>query len=479
MLLKTNNTDDFSITLELNVYYNKKQIELVVDTWDKNAHTHNTKQFPASDFSQALDYFEQQERLFDKEGVSKPAFAPQTVAVLDGAKIIREMTNLFCQFPGEEEKHPLRSRIQDIKEGDAFLIPSSFNTVLLRQAAYDAHQDLDEKDEPWIVYDVADDAWFEEDIMDAERFLRAQMHGKAEYSVLNGTPVNLVTIIRERASENEQWVDSFWVDAKKVPSVDLFRAAVSDFLRTKDGAQAIKDSCNDFNWGDAMMYVPQEIWKKHGIYPVELTHPPKEMGLAPTPNNNPMIFTVDQDELLFDPSQEVTFESSLIFEDDVYVSDKAMQEADAYLWATDYLCDRLTKEVTPRFSPEVVESMENINFYAVQNVKTGYTSLEATFWYMLEDGEETHTSVTLPLTEEERTVLASSLDAYCRQQHKRPLLVYVNDFRFEYHKEPIVPDGAPKPALADRILNASQRANNDKAGETPLTRESSPDVERS
>lgn len=410
---------------------------------------------------------------------AKPLFAPQTVAVLDDAKIIREMTNLFCQFPGEEEKPPLRSRIQDIKKGDAFLVPSSFNTFLVRQAAYDAHQNLDEKDEPWIVYDIADDCWFEEDIANAERTLQALQYGKVGEPVFAGTPVNLVNIIRERPSENEEWINSFWVDAKQVPSVDLFRAAVSDFLRTKDGVQAIKDSCNDFNWGDAMLYVPQEIWKKHGIYPVDLMHPPKEMGLAPTPNNNPMTFTVDQDELLFDPSQEVTFESSLIFEDDIYVSDKAMQTADAYLWATDYLCDRLAKEVSPRFSPEVIDSMENINFYAVQNVKTGHTSLEATFWYIGEDGEENHTSVTLPLTEEERDVLASSLEAYCRQQHHRPLLIYVNDFRFDYHMAPIVPDDAPKPALADRIRIASQRANSDKAaGKPPVSKESSRNTER-
>lgn len=78
---------------------------------------------------------------------------------------------LMCQIDGEEQVRPLRSRIQDIKEGDAFIIECEHPSVYI--AKYDAHQNFDESDEPWIVYDENDDGWFEEDIADAELIFRS------------------------------------------------------------------------------------------------------------------------------------------------------------------------------------------------------------------------------------------------------------------------------------------------------------------
>ena len=53
----------------------------------------------------------------------------------------------------------IKSRIQDIKEGDQFY---AFGT--LRTASEDAHQDLDEPDKLWLVYDEEGEGYFEEDI---------------------------------------------------------------------------------------------------------------------------------------------------------------------------------------------------------------------------------------------------------------------------------------------------------------------------
>lgn len=61
----------------------------------------------------------------------------------------------------------LRSQIQDISKGDAFVTPDG----AIHFASKDAHQNLDEPDEPWIVYDEHGDAWFEEDIMPAGKGL--------------------------------------------------------------------------------------------------------------------------------------------------------------------------------------------------------------------------------------------------------------------------------------------------------------------
>ena len=407
-------------------------------------------------FYYMYDNAEAMVRNFDQETKSTPLLAPQSVAVLDGAQIIREMTNLFCQFPGEEMKRPLRSRIQDIKEGDTFLVPSSFNTLLVRQAAYDAHQNLDEKDEPWIVYDIADDCWFEEDISNAERVLNALQYGKAEKTPSTGLPVNLVNIIRERPCENEEWIDSFWVDAKEVPTVDLFRAAVGDFLRTKDGIDAMEASFYDFNWGDAMMYVPQDIWKKHGIYPVDLMHPPAEMGLVPAPNNNPVTFTVDQDERLYSLGHADTFAESLVFDDEIYVSDEATQCADAYLMSTKLLRERFIAEVEPQLDHDAFWSMENINFYAMHDIKDGSVSLEATFW-CTENGKETQKSCTIPLSEDEKAALVAGLDAYCQTRYGRDLKAYINECRKDLGLAPLESGSTTKPTLDAQIGHAEQR----------------------
>lgn len=69
MILKVNDTPDFNVTLNLNINYDLEYIEFTVNAWNKKKHTKLTKQFPASDFSQALAYFKQQESLFGADGM--------------------------------------------------------------------------------------------------------------------------------------------------------------------------------------------------------------------------------------------------------------------------------------------------------------------------------------------------------------------------------------------------------------------------
>lgn len=111
-------------------------------------------------------------------------------------------------------------------------------------------------------------------------------------------PVHQVTLIRERYSDDEIWSDVFWVDALKTPAKELFVAAVEEFLSTPDGRQAIEDTCEDFNWGDAVMYVPEEIWNKHGIYSDIRDLTPNQRSLAPTSSDMSVTIKVDQDEIL-------------------------------------------------------------------------------------------------------------------------------------------------------------------------------------
>ena len=114
----------------------------------------------------------------------------------------------------------------------------------------------------------------------------------------NPLSVNRVTLIRERWSEREIWADDFWVDAAQTPSKELFQKAVEAFLMTNDGQAAVDQTCNDFNWGDAVIYVPHEIWNKYGIYPFDYSLTPEDRGLAPTSSANLAKIQVDQDEVL-------------------------------------------------------------------------------------------------------------------------------------------------------------------------------------
>ena len=74
---------------------------------------------------------------------------------------LAEDGSLLCQFPDETFARPLKSRIQDIKQGDAFFI--EYDGVI-HIANSDSHQNFDEADTPWFVYDSNEASWFEEDI---------------------------------------------------------------------------------------------------------------------------------------------------------------------------------------------------------------------------------------------------------------------------------------------------------------------------
>ena len=100
-----------------------------------------------------------------------------------------------------------------------------------------------------------------------------------------------VALTRERPSENERWTDYFGVVDDGEPEQKI-RDAVAEYLGTPDGQRAIEETCRDFNWGDAILYVPDAIWKKHGI---------TELGDGDRiVIRNPVEIVVNQDEVLFD-----------------------------------------------------------------------------------------------------------------------------------------------------------------------------------
>lgn len=96
---------------------------------------------------------------------SEPSARPESFYLGD-TKILQTSDGFMCQLPDTDNYVPLRTDIQDIKAGDAFILSSdqSFRQGQILIAARDSHQNFDELDEPWIVYDTSENGWFEEDI---------------------------------------------------------------------------------------------------------------------------------------------------------------------------------------------------------------------------------------------------------------------------------------------------------------------------
>jgi len=234
---------------------------------------------------------------FDEETKEQLSEQVKSFTSTDSIRIFREGQQLMCQFSGEEQPRPLRSHIQDIRAGDAFLVGTQPYYALS-----DSHQNFDEPDNPWIVEDMNGDCWFEEDIANADRSTLAMQYGKATHPIDELLPVQHVTIVRERPWEHAIWSDHFWVDAREVPTVELFRRAVQSYLDTAPGHKAIEESCEDFNWGDAMTVIPESAWKNYGIYPIDYTKSPAQQGVSPTANYNPFTLLVNQDEILIPDS---------------------------------------------------------------------------------------------------------------------------------------------------------------------------------
>lgn len=109
--------------------------------------------------------------------------------------------------------------------------------------------------------------------------------------------MKLLNLVRERESENWSTTDLFLVEDSVDNAEEALRNAIKDYLKTKEGKISIKNSCYDFNWGDAMMDVPNEYLNKYGIYRMI---------------DDTETIIVNQDEILFPEIQESVLNGSEI-----------------------------------------------------------------------------------------------------------------------------------------------------------------------
>jgi hypothetical protein len=51
----------------------------------------------------------------------------------------------------------------------------------------------------------------------------------------------------------------------KPATESALRAAIKEFLATKEGKAAVENENGNFNFGDAVSYIPDVIWARHGL----------------------------------------------------------------------------------------------------------------------------------------------------------------------------------------------------------------------
>ena len=96
-------------------------------------------------------------------------------------------------------------------------------------------------------------------------------------------------LVRSISSEEINYYDFFLIKDSKNPKQCLLDA-IQHFLETEEGKVAIEQTSRDFNWGDSVLYVPEEIWNQYGVKSV--------VSGEKIEFNDPYVIYVDQDEVL-------------------------------------------------------------------------------------------------------------------------------------------------------------------------------------
>ena len=142
---------------------------------------------------------------------------------------------------------------------------------------------------------------------------------------------------------------------------------------------------------------------------------------------------------------------NFIIDDVLMVQDENLECIDAYVWATDNLVDKLEEQE----SPERFSNADNINFYAIYNLRTKELTMEGTYW-TFSDGKEVQAQFDLPLTSEEKTELITEIEKYCQKRYGISCLELVNEVR-EDAGLPVITN-----SLADKIKDIKSKGEAEK-----------------
>jgi len=103
--------------------------------------------------------------------------------------------------------------------------------------------------------------------------------------------INLVIQDFSNPRETKSWIVSYSVDNSVEKPEEALRNAVRQFMTfgSEESKSALNYACGCFNWGDVMSSVPDSVFIKNGLKPL---------------NENSIDIFVDHDEILCDQEQE-------------------------------------------------------------------------------------------------------------------------------------------------------------------------------
>lgn len=172
-----------------------------------------------------------------------------------------------------------------------------------------------------------------------------------------------------------------------------------------------------------------------------------------------LIDEIEQKQALIH-QEACTNDKLFILDDEIMINDDN-ESINCYLWAVDGLVDRLPDS----------EHMENINFYADYNVKTGELKLTSTYDTPVEDGE-LNKEFEVVLSENEKTALLSKISEYCQREYSQSCLEFVNELR-ERQSLPLIEVDGSHPSLAQQLQDADSLKDKEvvkQSGQTLLER---------
>lgn len=144
-------------------------------------------------------------------------------------------------------------------------------------------------------------------------------------------------------------------------------------------------------------------------------------------------------------------EDRFILDDEVQICQDELNEMiDVYIWAADYLVDRLSLQEFGMLLSKDEEMIDNINFYGLYNVKDNSVEINGTY-YTYENEEEVQKEFELTLFNSEKVQLIEAIAEYCQKNYHKTPLELVNKARMEENLPPI---SQKKQPLTDMIQDA-------------------------
>lgn len=84
--------------------------------------------------------------------------------------------------------------------------------------------------------------------------------------------INLVTTINDGDKYTTnllQFTSTPGIVVAEFNAEQAMRDAVQEYLETSEAKKILEYNNYDFNWGDAILNLPDEIWNKHGLHPIK------------------------------------------------------------------------------------------------------------------------------------------------------------------------------------------------------------------